>query len=470
MFRVSELEILSEMDVSVILPVIKLSKKVKNWIQKDEFIRRGNLVELVIVTNTSNLHKAENCINNSFPANISLVHIDSNSIHEYYSVGVHHASFNNILFVKDDIFESNESLVYLLKLKRYYKDSYVFSANPNCILATKYALQQIECKYHKPLRVDLYFNLIRLLLGKINLIEVNANEKALKTFPACPSRQLFDSIQLNVSQTIRPSQRIYWKKDKGPDIIKHNRKFSKLETLSLRGEETMNIICLLQVRNEEYYIVDALRHFEQYFDGIILLDDGSCDKTYEIAESPKLLCKAKKMNVSNEFNDLENRNMLLELAYYYKSEWLIFLDADERFHESFDRIEDVARTSNANVLEFKCVHLWDSSKMFRVDIPEGTNGIMSRCRMFRHKGWMQIYANREIYFTAVPFLKNTQSVPILILHYGLMNRSVRERKYFLYNKQDNDGRKQGYDYEYLLNETPVLRDIESIQLFANSAP
>jgi hypothetical protein len=473
MLRVSDLEISAQMDVSIILPLLTLSRLHKNWIQNDTFFRTGNYVELIIVTKEQNRDKIKRLISQALPANISVIFVDSGSIADCYHYGIQKSSNNNILLITPDFIESNCSLLELLKLKKYYSNSYIYSAEETnaykqnmaqSILVSKVDIQQIKLGNYVYSNTNQFFYCIRVLLGQSEKIEINANEDCNNYFSKAfiktsikhfENNTKIEKNKLSVDPVIEISSNI--------KLISN--KFKKLIVYPPQKiKNKHNIICLLQVKNEALIIKEALHHFSEHFDGIILLDDGSTDKTFEIATTPKLLCKAQKKNISKSFNDLENRNLLLEMAFFFKSDWLIFLDADERLHHKYDNLKDILQRTQANVLEFKCLHLWDSAEKYRVDIPEGSNGLMSRCRMFRHKGWMQIYSNREIYFTAVPFLKNTQSVPVLILHYGLMDKETRQRKYDLYKSQDKEAKKQGYDYEYLLDDDPTLADIELIKL------
>lgn len=52
-------------------------------------------------------------------------------------------------------------------------------------------------------------------------------------------------------------------------------------------------VLLCQSYNEGEHIADFLEHMSNYFDAIILLDDGSSDNTYEIAIHEKLIIKFK---------------------------------------------------------------------------------------------------------------------------------------------------------------------------------
>ncbi|MDO8997837.1 MAG: glycosyltransferase family 2 protein [Sediminibacterium sp.] len=473
MFRVSDLEISAQMDVSIILPLLTLSRNLKNWIQNDTFFRKGNFVELILVVNAQNRDKIKRWIFQALPANISVIFVDSGSIADFYQYGIRKSSNNNILLITPDYIESNVSLLELLRLKLYYSNSYIYSAGltnaykqhvAQSILVSKVDIQEIKFGNYVYSNTNQFFDSVRVLLGQFEKIEIKTDEICNNYFPKTFIKTSIKQFEIHaiieesndsIDPFIKPTT----------NIKQINKKFKKLIVYPPQKiKNKHNIICLLQVKNEALIIKEALDHFSEHFDGIILLDDGSTDKTFEIATTPKLLCKAQKKNINKGFNDLENRNLLLEMAFFFKSDWLIFLDADERLHHKYDNLKDILQRTQANVLEFKCVHLWDSAEKYRVDIPEGSNGLMSRCRMFRHKGWMQIYSNREIYFTAVPFVKNTKSVPIIILHYGLIDRTVRKRKYDLYKAQDIDGKKQGYDYEYLLDDDPALADIELIKL------
>jgi glycosyltransferase involved in cell wall biosynthesis len=82
-------------------------------------------------------------------------------------------------------------------------------------------------------------------------------------------------------------------------------------------------------RNEEKMIEEALDSLA-FCDEIILIDNGSTDKTKEIAEK-----KHAKIYVSGQTNDFSQlRNYGLKKA---ESDWILYLDADERID---DRLKD----------------------------------------------------------------------------------------------------------------------------------
>jgi glycosyltransferase involved in cell wall biosynthesis len=239
----------------------------------------------------------------------------------------------------------------------------------------------------------------------------------------------------------------------------------KFEEYFLRDKEDINrkygIICLLQVRNESSHLPDVLLHLEGICDGIILLDDGSDDGSYTKAASEKLLLKARK-TYTGIFNDLENRNLLLQLAYLFRAEWFFFMDADERLDLRYSDLRSITRMEEVDTVSFRVVHLWNREDRYRKDLPEGKNGILRRFRMFRNKGFLQIGAGRALHFCVTPFRRNILRSSVLILHYGLLNPALRENKKIAYMLQDPDGSHQGYTYDYLSDGKPDLGSLEEI--------
>jgi hypothetical protein len=231
-------------------------------------------------------------------------------------------------------------------------------------------------------------------------------------------------------------------------------------------KEEYEIIALIQVRNESKNIPDILQHLEKFCDGIILLDDGSVDDSYEKAIHNKLLMKVKK-SYKGYFDDLENRNDLLKIANFFKSKWFFFIDADERFDPRYNNIKHYASKEDVDVYRFCLVDLWDNKKKYRIDIPDNrkeSDGIATRARMFRNKGSLQINSDREIHFAAVTYSQKFQVIPLLLLHYGNFDKEIRMRKYDLYISQDPDGKKQTHSYCFLKDKQVVLKPLVQIDL------
>jgi glycosyltransferase involved in cell wall biosynthesis len=101
------------------------------------------------------------------------------------------------------------------------------------------------------------------------------------------------------------------------------------------------ITAVIIARNEEEMIGDALESVS-FCDEIIVVDNGSTDKTKEIAE--KHAAKVYEIK-SNDFSELRNFGLSKTT-----SEWILYLDADERIEEELrdsikKTIEDNSRYS-----------------------------------------------------------------------------------------------------------------------------
>lgn len=229
-------------------------------------------------------------------------------------------------------------------------------------------------------------------------------------------------------------------------------------------QKDYDVIALIQVRNESKNISDILKHLENLCDGVILLDDGSSDDSYQKAVHKKLLIKAKKYH-KGYFDDLGNRNDLLRLSSFVKSKCFFFIDADERFDLRYNNIKYYIDRDQADSYCFYLVDLWDDAKKFRADVPDSRkdrDGIAIRARMFRNKGSVQINADREIHFPAVPYSNDPKVIPLLLLHYGNYDKEIRERKYGLYMSQDSDGIKQSHSYDFLKDKQVLLNSLDQI--------
>lgn len=230
-------------------------------------------------------------------------------------------------------------------------------------------------------------------------------------------------------------------------------------------EKKYPLIALIPTYNESERIADCMHSVEKYCDGIILLDDDSTDDTYQISQSDKLLIKAKK--IRTEFNDKQNRNILLDIASFFKAAWFIFIDADERFDDRFVDLREVMKNPDVDTVGVWIANLWDSMETYRTDMedtnPNSKNGLWFRWRMFRNKGRMQIQANRTLHFSAVPYGKVGKNwiSKSLLIHLGYMDDNTRLNKYRFYQIEDYN---KILSYDVILSEWCQLSNVQDITL------
>ncbi|WP_455628923.1 glycosyltransferase family 2 protein [Parabacteroides chinchillae] len=229
-------------------------------------------------------------------------------------------------------------------------------------------------------------------------------------------------------------------------------------------EKSYPLIALIPTYNESERITDCLRSVEKYCDGIILLDDDSTDDTYRIAQSDKLLIKAKK--VRTEFNDKQNRNILLDIASFFKAEWFIFIDADERFDDRFVDLREVIKNPDVDTVGVWIANLWDSLETYRVmNDPYAKNGLWFRWRMFKNKGRMQIINKKKLHFPSIPYGgKDGKFIKAktLLLHLGYLTLKRRHYKYNFYLIEDKD---KILNYDDILYDNYEIKYIHNISFF-----
>lgn len=244
---------------------------------------------------------------------------------------------------------------------------------------------------------------------------------------------------------------------------------SQLKQFDITSDEVFDksypLIALIPTYNESERIIDCLRSVEKHCDGIILLDDDSTDDTYRKVQSEKLLIKAKKQR--KEFNDKQNRNILLDIVSFFKAEWIIFIDADERFDDRFTNLREVMEKPKIDTVGIWIANLWNSADTYRVDIedmnPYSKNGLWFRWRMFRNKGRMQILTNRTLHFSTVPYMKEGKNwiSKSLLVHLGYLDYNKRINKYNFYKVEDRD---KILNYNGILNNEYKLSKIQNIAL------
>ncbi len=211
--------------------------------------------------------------------------------------------------------------------------------------------------------------------------------------------------------------------------------------------------------NNENTINWFLNNLEKYCDAIILLDDGSSDNTYTVAANSKIIAKAKKKR--DKFNDLENRNILLDIASFTQTEWFYFIDTDEVFDARFEDVWSAAE-KNLDTISFKLIHLCNSETHYRIDWPYSEFGIQQKMRMFRNIGRVQITSTKRLHFFLVPYRSVVHKSNILIKHYGNLTPEIRKHKFNFYHQHDINNDQKSYDH--FLDEDVVLGNLEDLRL------
>lgn len=219
--------------------------------------------------------------------------------------------------------------------------------------------------------------------------------------------------------------------------------------------ESYPVLLLVQSYNESRRIKAFLDTASEVFDGIILLDDSSTDNTYELARCEKLIVKAIKPRT--EFNDLQNRNLLLDLASFVNHRIAFFLDVDEMLDRRFCDISRYIDNDTVDSYMVPYVHLWDSPDCYNAQYPSSIDGVCFRYKMIRNIGHSRIFSTRgKLHFHQAPTLaKSGIATDLLILHYGLLSKDDRKKKYDFYQAEDKEGCQSSYEH-FSENANPTL--------------
>jgi hypothetical protein len=432
------------------------------------FLRRNGL-EVIVVIQDEQLRPLASTLPDLYPA-INWRIIMSNSLPgNEVNLALYYVSQNYILLLPDTV-TLNTDVVYQLRYFTYhYANSFAVAPDTintsnhgfTCLLAERTALTAIGGFV---IEENIFITITKTgqqlqLTGKRQLIVPEALTSPMKA--GSPLLPAYPVGAMPANHTII----FNWTTDKQESHISHVLSRFTEYTISKHAnfKKDYRLICLIQVRNEIAHLPEVLLHLDKYCDGIILLDDGSDDGSYEHAFSEKLLLKVRK-KYKGYFDDLENRNLLLQVGHLFKTQWFFFADADERFDSRSVNLFEICKKPDIDTVSFTMVHLWDHPDKYLKDLPEGKNGLFRRYRMFKNFGYMQIESNREIHFAAIPYIRNRYNAPVLVLHSGIIDEQKRKSKYVHYTKADEEGKKQGYRYEFLLAENAQSGNINDIRI------
>lgn len=213
---------------------------------------------------------------------------------------------------------------------------------------------------------------------------------------------------------------------------------------------TYPIVALLPVRNAEADLAGYFASIERVCDAVVALDDGSTDRTPAIlAAHPlvKVLLQNPPRADYRGWDDSANRNRLLQAAAALQPEWILSIDADERFDER-DAI-DLRRFLQTDALPgcaygMRHVPMWDDGRTFEPNY----DWIY---RIFSYEPGQRFSAAR-LHFAPVP-----TSIPrefwvettLRLQHLGEANPHRRLRRFLKYLEADPERRYEA-DYSHIL--------------------
>jgi glycosyltransferase involved in cell wall biosynthesis len=133
------------------------------------------------------------------------------------------------------------------------------------------------------------------------------------------------------------------------------------------------VIAIFEAKNEEKVISLCLRSLSELVDEIIMKDDGSTDRTVEIARQfPKVTEIWQKAGGPRE--EVSDMNGLTQRALRHGADWIILVGADEifepRMKQRLPELLDQAEREGIGQFRFRKSWLWGGTTQYRVDKPE----------------------------------------------------------------------------------------------------
>jgi glycosyltransferase involved in cell wall biosynthesis len=214
---------------------------------------------------------------------------------------------------------------------------------------------------------------------------------------------------------------------------------------------------LLPVRNGGASLVEWLDRVSTYADAIIALDDGSTDSTRSVLEKHPCVTRVLTNPPRDTYagwDDLRNRQRLVHAALADESQWLLFLDADERLSDDDARAlrEFLAVEAQAGyAYGFEVFRMVDDDHhfdpraywVFRLFSAADAETPLGSSRLHFVPVPIGIPRNRWLYTT------------LRIQHFGSLTAEHRAARHAKYRQADPDHEHQD-DYDTLLGEPDTV--------------
>lgn len=199
------------------------------------------------------------------------------------------------------------------------------------------------------------------------------------------------------------------------------------------------IFGLMLVKDEIDILPKTLAAYEKWIDGLVVLDNGSTDGTFELLKGHQLV---KKIGVdTEEFDETRLVPKVVGMAEEFKADWYVESDADEIFDPAFRSVIENA-PEGTNVIAGRMLFMTDDKHYFRDKF---------WCRMYKNQPPFSYTGIRKLHNGKIPVAHYKRSMLMsyhTIKHFQIRSFEQGMRKYENYKKLDPNNQFQE-DYEQI---------------------
>lgn len=222
-----------------------------------------------------------------------------------------------------------------------------------------------------------------------------------------------------------------------------------------RDSKRFKLYAMLAFRNEMQHLPAYFENIRQQVDGVIALDDGSSDGSYEfVARQPSVLRLIRRPQGTGEPGSWDcglNRRLLVEAAWPFEPQWLLGLDADERLEINFRRRAEqrlaLPRHRGVHAFAIRVLHTWNGPQQVRVD---GDWTKRSVARLFRAR-YDHVFDTRRLHGHWAPLNgmvnRHFREVDLIMYHLAMQSNEDRQQRIRKYQREDPNNELKSIRYD-----------------------
>lgn len=219
------------------------------------------------------------------------------------------------------------------------------------------------------------------------------------------------------------------------------------------------ILALLVFHDEMEFLPDYFRNVPPHVDGIIALDDGSTDGSFEFVSSQPAVMEMLRVEPREPhiWDEPANRRAIIAATMKHAPDWVVAIDADERVEKEFRAraLLEIARAESEGIaaLSVNIRELWDSPVHYRAD---AAWGMKRHARFFRHRSDPEIDP-RSLHGHWAPLNSRTDggypAGDLNVYHLRMLTAERRRARRARYERLDPLRVNQPVGYAHLTDDT-----------------